>query len=238
LENDVDAMTNEMAQAEDLEAFLQPGVYVNSDHPDIVAFAKNVTKNATSPSEMAVALYYAVRDEIRYDPYVEIANTELYYANQCLASKRGFCISKAVLLAACARAVGIASRVAFADVKNHLCTPRLREIMQTDLFTHHGFTELYLNGRWVKVTPTFNIELCERFGVVALDFDGENDALLHPFDSDGRRHMEYVRSRGAYADVPVETLRRAMLDTYGEDVCNRLTGAGDFAAEAAVSGTI
>jgi transglutaminase-like putative cysteine protease len=138
---------------EDLDAFLTPGTYVNSDHPAVIAYAREVTKDAHTDRERAVALYYAVRDDIRYDPYVAVADPELYYASRCLDDRRGFCIPKAVLLAACARGVGIPSRVAFADVRNHLCTPRLRELMGTDVFTNHGFTELWLGGRWVKATP-------------------------------------------------------------------------------------
>jgi transglutaminase-like putative cysteine protease len=221
----------------DLGPYLRPATYVNSDHPEIVAFAQGATRDATCDRDRATALYYAVRDGVRYDPYVAVADPQLYYGDHCLKARRGFCISKAVLLAACARAVGLPSRVAFADVRNHLCTPRLREVMGTDLFTFHGFTELWLGGRWVKVTPTFNIELCERFGVKALDFDGETDALLHPFDTEGRRHMEYVRDRGAHADVPVERLLASMRETYGADVNERLTGAGDFAREASQART-
>ncbi|MFZ2508998.1 MAG: transglutaminase domain-containing protein [Steroidobacteraceae bacterium] len=65
---------------------------------------------------------------------------------------RGLGISKAVLLAAAARAAGIPARLGFA---------------------YHGFTELWLEGRWIKVTPTFNRSLCERFGVKTRDFERE-----------------------------------------------------------------
>jgi hypothetical protein len=93
--------------------------------------------------------------------------------------------------------------VGFADVRNHLTTPRLRQLMGTDLFYYHGYTELYLDGKWVKATPAFDRGLCEKFGVRPLEFDGREDSLFHPFDVSGRRHMEYVRDRGPAADVPV-----------------------------------
>ena len=70
----------------------------------------------------------------------------------------------------------VPSKVGFADVRNHLCTPRLRALMGSDVFIYHGITELFLDGKWVKATPTFNIGLCERFGVIPLDFDGHADA--------------------------------------------------------------
>lgn len=236
----MDAVADDIARDPELAEFLEPGEFVDSDHPDVIAFAKRATADAVTAKETAVALYFAVRDWIRYDPYVAIADPDRYKASKCVQAGRAFCIGKASLLAACARAVGIPARVAYADVRNHLCTPRLREIMGgSDMFKNHGFTELYIEGKWVKVTPTFNLELCEKFGVVALDFDGETDALLHPFDTQGRRHMEYVAYRGKYADVPAEMLSRAMIDNYGEDVCDNLRKAGgDFGAEAAQDGGV
>ena len=58
----------------------------------------------------------------------------------------------------------------------------------------------------MKVTPTFNKSLCEKFGVKTLEFDGHSDSILHPFDNENRRHMEYVSDRGVYADVPFEAI--------------------------------
>ena len=218
----MDAVTGETPQAEDMAAYLAPGSYVDSDDPEIVAFAERATANAESARDKAVALYFAVRDEIRYDPYVAIADPDIYRASTCLKAGRGFCIAKAALLAAVARAVGIPARVAYSDVRNHLCTPRLRELMGTDVFTHHGYTELYLNGQWVQVTPTFNVELCEKFGVVALDFDGENHALMHPFDRDGRRHMEYL---GETRLLCRRSRRRTAQRNAANLWCRRLRGA-------------
>ena len=236
----MDAITGNPSPAPKLEDFLEPGEFVDSDHPDVIDFAERATENAVTSREKAIALYFAVRDEIRYDPYVAIADPRSYKASNCVKAGRGFCIAKAALLAACARVVGIPARVAYADVRNHLSTPRLREIMGgSDVFNNHGFTELYIDGRWIKVTPTFNLELCEKFGVVALDFDGETDALLHPFDTQGRRHMEYIAYGGEYADVPADMLSRAMLENYGEDVCENLRKlGGDFGAEAEQDGGV
>jgi transglutaminase-like putative cysteine protease len=132
-------------------------------------------------------------------------------------------VPKAALLAACARADGIPARVGFADVKNHLTTPALRERMGSDLFVYHGFTELLLDGKWVKATPAFNIELCRRFKVKPLEFDGREDSIFHPFDEEDRRHMEYLRDRGSHADVPVAEIMQAFREAY--PVLYRMGGA-------------
>lgn len=231
----MDAITDRPDDELNTAAYLQSAEFVDSASPEVVAFTEEATRDAHTPREKAVALYYAVRDNIRYDPYVAISEPDSYRASSCVKKGRAFCIGKAALLAACARAAGIPSRVAYADVRNHLSTPRLKEIMGgSDVFLNHGFTELYLDGNWIKVTPTFNVELCEKFGVVALDFDGEADALLHPYDRQGRLHMEYIAYNGSYADVPAQMLSDAMIDNYGADVCENLRKAGgDFGAEAA-----
>ena len=213
-------------------AFRKPGRFIDSGHPDIAAFAARVAAGAKDAADAAVRLYYAVRDEIRYDPYMPYDDLETYRASAVLARGRGYCVGKAALLAAAARASGIPARVAFADVRNHLATPRLLALIGTDVFIYHGITELWLGGCWVKATPTFNLSLCEKFRLKALDFDGRTDALLHAFDSGGRQHMEYLRQRGSYADVPVEILLPAMREAYP-----RLAGLahgerGDFAGEA------
>ena len=185
-----------------MSGFLAPTRYIDSDHPAIHAFAREKAKGATA-LERAVSLYYAVRDGIRYNPFIDYTRESAYRASGCLAAGEGYCVGKAALLAACARAVGIPARLGLADVKNHLTTPALRERMGTDLFVYHGYTDLLLESRWVKATPAFNIELCRKFRVKPLEFDGREDSIFHPFDEDDRRHMEYVQDRGTHEDVPV-----------------------------------
>jgi transglutaminase-like putative cysteine protease len=179
--------------------------FVDSDHPAVVSFAARVTEGAATDREKAVALFYAVRDEIRYDPYQLSDDPETYRASAVLAAGVAYCIPKAVLLCAAARAAGLTARLGFADVRNHLNSEKLRERMGgSDLFIWHGYVEFLLDQKWVKVTPAFNIELCERFGVLPLEFDGEDDALFHPYTADGRAHMEYVRERGTFDELPFD----------------------------------
>ena len=196
-----------------MKEYLQPGRYIDSDHAAVVDFSRKYSSGKTLP-ERAVALYYAVRDVIRYNPFMDFSQEETFQASRCVTAGEGFCIGKAALLAACARADGIPARVGFADVKNHLTTPALRERMGTDLFVYHGFAELLLEGKWVKATPAFNIELCRRFRVKPLEFDGREDSIFHPFDEEERRHMEYLRDRGSHADVPVAEIMQAFREAY------------------------
>jgi transglutaminase-like putative cysteine protease len=187
---------------------------VQSMHPAVLEFTRLYTVRAKSDVERAVSLYYAVRDGIRYDPYQINLTIEGMSASKTLETRSGWCVSKAILLAACCRCVGIPARLGFADVRNHLSTARMRERMQTDIFYWHGYTEMLLANRWVKATPAFNIELCEKFRLLPLEFDGENDSLYHPFDAAGNRHMEYVNNRGAYSDLPLDEIIETFLREY------------------------
>ena len=186
--------------------YLASTAFIDADHPAVRAFAVEATGAATSPREKAVALYYAVRDGFRYDPYRIDLRPEGMTASAVLMRGYGFCVTKAVLLAAGLRSLRIPSRLGFADVRNHLATERLLELMQTDVFSYHGYAEALLSGRWVKATPAFNATLCERFGVAPLEFDGRSDSMFQPFDGEGNRYMEYLRDHGQYADLPLEQL--------------------------------
>ena len=178
---------------------------IDAGHPDVRAFADRNAGTGTE-RERAVRLYYAVRDGFRYDPYRVDLRPGGMKASAVLANGYGWCVPKAALLAAVCRAAGIPARVGFADVRNHLSTERMREAMDTDVFVWHGFTEIWLDGAWRKATPAFNIELCERFGLLPLEFDGVEDSIYHPFDKSGQRHMEYLLQRGSFVDVPLDLL--------------------------------
>ena len=216
--------------ADDPARYLKAGTFIDSDDPAVRDYAR-AAAGAGDDTARAVRLYYAVRDDIRYDPYGIELSPEGFRASRCLARGKGFCITKAALLAACGRAAGIPSRVGYGDVRNHLATPKLIETMGSDLFVYHGFTEMFLGGRWVKATPAFNLSLCERFGVKPLEFDGIADSVFHPFDAAGRRHMEYVRQRGSYADVPFEKISADFHAHYPRAMKNGF-GGGDFGREA------
>lgn len=178
------------------------------------AFARRIAGALGDARERAVALYYAVRDGIRYDPHHIDLRADAMRASAVLERGAGFCVSKAALLAAAARALGIPSRLGFADVRNHLTTERMRRAMGTDLFVFHGYTALHLDGRWVKATPAFDRTLCERLDVAPLEFDGRHDSLFQQVDRRGHRYMEYVRDRGQFADLPLDEIRRAFAEHY------------------------
>jgi transglutaminase-like putative cysteine protease len=211
--------------------FLSPGAFVDSDSPTIGAFARAATRGAHDQKDAVLRLYGCVRDTIGYDPYVDWTLAASFRASAVIATGRGFCVGKASVLAACARRLGVPARLGFADVRNHLTSPRLLEMMKTDVFRWHAYTELHLDGKWVKATPAFNASLCDRVGLRPLEFDGEADSLFHPFDRAGRQHMEYVLDRGAFADVPFDLIVADFRAHYPSFMNARPLDA-DFASEA------
>ena len=194
-------------------ATLAPTTLIDSDHPAVAAFAATHARG-NNDRERAVALYLAVRDGFRYDPYRIDLSPAGMRASTVIAQGHGWCVPKAALLAAACRAACIPARVGYADVRNHLSTERMRQTMKTDLFVWHGYTEVWLHDRWLKATPAFNLSLCERFGLLPLDWDGRSDSLYHPFDAAGQRHMEYVAQRGCFDDVPLAAIVETFRTTY------------------------
>ena len=50
--------------------------------------------------------------------------------------------------------------------------------------------------------------------LVSVSFDPEHDTLMHPFDQHGRKHMEYIRQRGSYDDLPLDEIFASFLEIY------------------------
>ncbi|PYE99921.1 transglutaminase superfamily protein [Rhodopseudomonas faecalis] len=197
-----------------LGVYLAPAEFVDSDHPQVQRFAAAAIAGADTVQQRLQLLYRAVRDSIRYNPYVDFRSREIFRASSVLQAGNGYCVGKAALFAATCRVIGVPARVGFADVRNHLATPRLLQMMQTNLFAWHGYTECLVEGRWVKASPTFNATLCEKLNVAPLEFDGVQDALMQAFDAGNARFMEYVAQHGAYFDVPAKFLLAEMARQY------------------------
>ena len=211
--------------------YLSSGDYIDSAHPAVIEFARQTVGGERDPLKQALALYLAVRDRIAYEPYLDYTDMGTYRASDVLALGRGFCVGKAALLAAAARAVGIPARTGYADVQNHITSKRLQDLVQTNIFYWHSYTDLKLEGRWVKATPAFDAALCERAGLVPLEFDGRTDSLFQPFDALGRKRMEYLAQRGTYADVPADEILASFRRHYPALIAVGIP-EGDFAAEA------
>ncbi len=197
-----------------MSAYLSKSPFFDFENAAVQAFSDKVIKEGMSELEKAVALYYAVRDDIRYNPYVFDPARESFSASFCLTQGQSYCIPKAILLGALCRLNGIPGRLGLADVRNHLSSPALIEWLQSDVFVMHGYIELYLQGKWVKATPAFDAKLCHLMKVVPLEFNGLEDSIFHEHNGDGARHMEYIAEHGTFEDVPHEFIVSSVAQAY------------------------
>jgi transglutaminase-like putative cysteine protease len=190
-------------------AWLGSTRFLDHDTPALRDAVAEVTRGAADAREKAVRLYYSVRDGLRYDPFSVRTRPEQFVASTIRGTSANWCVPKAILLTAMARGAGIHAGIGLSDVVNHLSTEKLREKMGgKTTFLHHGYAVLYLEGKWVKAAPAFNIELCDRFGVLPTEFDGRGDAVFQPYDAMKRRHMEYVADHGVWSEFPHEMVIR------------------------------
>lgn len=216
---------------------LEPTYFLDHDHPDVRAFAGSAGEG--SPRERAVRLYYRVRDGIRYEIYGADLSPEGLRASRVLRSGAGMCAHKSVLYAAALRALGIPSRLVLVDVRNHLASDRLKRLVGGEVFHYHCLTSVHLEGRWVKATPVFNRILCRLYGMAPLEFDGLTDSLHHPYDEQGRRHMEVVRNRGVHSDLPYRMLIEGLRAEHPGIFADETTlAAGSLAADAPRASTV
>jgi len=190
--------------------FLKPTSFVESDHKDVIEFANTIIENETDPISKSIKLFYAVRDKIAYDPYTFNLKPEKIKASHVLATKKGFCVPKAVLMTALIRAVGIPARLGFANLVNHIMGDELKNILKSNVLAFHGYTEIYLNKQWFRVTPTFNIELCRLLNVPPVEFDGTSHAIFSSTDNNGNPFMEYINYHGTFEDVPLTKIVESM----------------------------
>jgi len=195
-----------------MNTYLTETPELNFSHPVIQAYIADI--KASTPQQQVIELYYAIRDGIKYNPFTFVDGRQSLTASNAASLNETYCIPKSALMVACCRGLGIPARLGLADVKNHLATPKLLELLRSDLFVMHGYAELFIHHKWVKCTPVFNIELCEKFGIPPLAFDGEHDSIFHPFTPRGEKHMEYVCDHGTFDSVPVDFILQGAKAAY------------------------
>jgi transglutaminase-like putative cysteine protease len=194
-----------------INQYLKPTFFIDSDAEPVKEKALELTEGVKGEKEKAKRIFYFVRDEIKYNALSPRSCPETFRASYVLSEREGYCVQKAVLLVALSRAAGIPARLRFAEIRNHFMPPDFLELRGTNVFPYHGYTDLYLTGTWIKATPTYDLRTCQKAGLIPVDFDGEHDAMLPPYTRDGRPHIEYVKDRGPYKDLPFGKIQEASI---------------------------
>ncbi len=197
-----------------MQVYLKESSFFDFNDAGIQAFSHSTIKQDMSDIEKAVALYYAVRDYVTYNPYTFDPAPSGFKASVCLQQGQSYCVPKAILLGALCRLNNIPARLGLADVRNHLSSPGLVEWLKSDVFVMHGYIELFLENKWVKATPAFDTKLCARMQVAPLEFNGRDDSIFHEHNGEGARHMEYLTEHGTFDDVPLERILNRVAEAY------------------------
>jgi transglutaminase-like putative cysteine protease len=182
---------------------LDPTFVIDSDHPDIVAKARELTEGLPTTSERARRLFYFVRDEITYNFAPVVRGKHDMVASRTLARGDGFCIQKAILLAALGRASHIPTRICFQAIRIHKLREEFVNLLGgSNIFPHHGLNAFYLEGRWIRLDATLDLALVTRKNYLPVEFSASSDALLPPTDRLGLPHFDIVHEHGCFNDLP------------------------------------
>ena len=201
----------------DMERYLRATATIEAEHEKIIETAKQVTRSCASDEEKAKALFYFVRDSIRYNIYMISVFIEDFKASRILSWGKAYCVQKAVLLTALGRAVGIPSRLVFAKIKNHKIPDHVAKMFHTTIFPRHGYNQFFLNGKWVSAAATFDKNLCKKAGLPTVEFDGKTDAILPEKDLEGAPYIEYIEKFPPRDDLPFDWIRERVSKIVGSD---------------------
>ncbi len=198
------------------DIYLQPTKFFDFNKKFVRDKAFKITEGLETEKEKAIALFYWVRDEIKYNMLAYNPSIKANFkASVTLKRKNGFCVSKSILLSTFARAIGIPARIHLVDLINHKISQKVIDFMDTNVMHYHGYSELYLNNKWVKLTPSFDQKTAIKGGFIPMvEFDGENDAVFATYDNEGRKFGEYVQDRGVHADLPLGDILRVFIEKY------------------------
>ncbi len=200
-----------------MELYLKATPTLDAGHERIVETARTLTRGCSSDDEKAVKLFYFVRDSIGYNVFMISVFIEDFRASRILEWGKGYCVQKAVLLAALGRAAGIPSRLAFAKIRNHKLPEHVFQIIKTNTFHGHGYNQFLLNGQWVSAAATFDRNLCEKNGLPTVEFDGKSDAILPEKGLKGEPYIEYVEKFPPHDDLPFHWIAEKISEIVGPD---------------------
>ena len=200
----------------DMEKYLQPTKFFDFNNQRVKNKALEIIEGLKTDKEKAIAIFYWVRDQIKYNMKLFIPMIKQnFIASKTIRKGQGFCVSKSVLLATLARAVGIPARIHLVDLINHKVSQKVIDFMGTNVMHYHGYSEFYLDGKWVKLTPSFDQETAIRGGFLPMcEFDGEHDAVFPPYDDEGNQFGEYVKDRDVHADLPLDEIDKIFREKY------------------------
>ena len=135
---DLDSLPDLMTPIHDQKDFLRSSVYIQSDHPDIIAEAKRIVGHEKNAKKMAEQLVNGVNTMLEKRPTPSLPS-----ALDVLKTREGDCNEHAILFTALARALGIPCKI-YVGLVN----------LYGNAYYYHAWCAVWL-GKWVAVDPTF-----------------------------------------------------------------------------------
>ena len=179
---------------------------IDSDHPALVARAREITRGVTNEWERAAALLEHVRDAIAYDFTPDLRSPDDWRASQTLARGNGFCQQKAVLLTALGRAAGIPSATGLQHILDHkLLDTRYERWLPGGIIHFHGHSFFFLEGAWRIADATLDEALSTRkqYRLVSFSRSAPEAARLPRTDLAGAPHFDFLADFGPFPGIPV-----------------------------------
>jgi transglutaminase-like putative cysteine protease len=207
--------------------YLKATYYFDFETEEIQNLIKDLKSPLLTSNEKVSKLYLKIRDNWRYNPYRISLDKNSYKASIIAKKSETHCIDKSILFIACLRGLKIPAKIHLAKVKNHIGIERIIEKFGTDEISPHGMVDVFVNGKWLKASPAFNIELCHKCNVAPLEFNGDKDSVFQQFDNSGNKFMEYLEDYGSFDDVPMDFIVKNFKENYPK-IMNKANGLKDI----------
>ena len=207
---------------DDAAEYLRPTELIDSDHPDVIARARELTRGCTSDRERLERIYYFVRD-LPYD----ILESFRYLAegkrraSDVLQAGHAFCMGKASSFVALCRASGIPARVGFQQLHcpdKPFMSEEVRRLWGDRTLPWHSLGEARLGDRWLKLDATIDAPTAAAKGrPYTHQFDGEHDipTVEGPILKDLESHADYPREVAEWYEAMAREVMRAVKKAEG-----------------------
>ena len=188
--------------------------YFDFENTAIQHLVLRAKEKSTSQIETIGHLYTMIRDHWWYDAFDISFEPQHYKASYIALKNKGNCVEKSILLIACLRAIEVPAKLHLGKVKNHIAAENLIRKIGTNELSPHGIVTAFIKGKWIKLSPVFNKELCEKFKVAPLGFNPNQSTYLQQFNAKGSLFMEYIEDYGTFDDVPLDFMKQNIEEHY------------------------
>lgn len=202
---------------DNLDQFLKPTEYIDSDNPDIVAKARELTRDCKSDKEKLERIYYFVREM----PYDILASFRYLAegkrkASDVVRAGHAFCMGKASSFVALCRAAAIPARIGFQQLHcpdKPFMSEEVRQLWGDRTLPWHSLGEAYLKGKWLKLDATIHSEFAKAKGrPYTQEFDGERDipTVEGPIIKDLDSYADYPKDVADWYETMAREVMRAV----------------------------